>query len=423
MPEVIESAHELAPGVEPGTMLIQLMTPGVGSSGVYPTETLEAAAQDKVFPAGTLMFADHPGETEMLDRPERSIRDVAGVLLEDARMDTGALVARARTFSPWREVITEMRDAIGVSIRAKAELGPTDKASGKALVKRLTEGVSVDFVTRAGRGGSIREVYESARAATSGLVVVDTDAPAVRDGGGDGSVQEALTSARAKQLRDLLTNAVTGAWVRDHDEATRTVIFDVDDADGSSRGTFRQQYEVVDDTATSLLGLPEQVRVETIYVPVTPAGQSTTTESKEDTMPEEHTEVRESGTEVSEADRRVAALESERDTLRRELTEANAAADRAAAAQIVAEADHRFTALETRGLLADLPLTEAGRLDVETFTATVATEAAEAAAREGAGTVRGLGTRSVRREDSSELSEADFYTELAAISGRTVKEA
>ena len=118
-----------------GNMLIQLITPGVGSSGVYTDTVLEAAANTRVFPAGTLMFADHPTATESHDRPERSIRDVAGVLVEDARWDGGALVAEARAYAPWRTILTEMKDDIGVSIRA-------GQARHEAIGTRISDGPS-----------------------------------------------------------------------------------------------------------------------------------------------------------------------------------------------------------------------------------------------------------------------------------------
>lgn len=145
-----------------GGALIQLITPGVGSSGEYPAAVLEAAARDAVFPAGTLMFADHPTPAEEGERPERSIRDVAGVLTENARWDGTALVAEARLYGPWKDIIAEMADAIGVSIRATAEVAPAQEAGAPVVIGRLVEGLSVDFVTYPGRGGAIREIYESA---------------------------------------------------------------------------------------------------------------------------------------------------------------------------------------------------------------------------------------------------------------------
>lgn len=67
--------------------------------------------------------------------------------------------------------------------------------------------------------------------------------------------------------------------------------------------------------------------------------------------------------------------------------------DRATA--IVAERSNEhqvtFTALEQRGLLADLPLTEAGALDEAAFTTAVNEAATAALAARGAGSVSGFG--------------------------------
>ena len=48
-----------APLPAPGKLLIQLITPGWGSSGYYSAEVLEQAANDKVFAKGTQMHIDH----------------------------------------------------------------------------------------------------------------------------------------------------------------------------------------------------------------------------------------------------------------------------------------------------------------------------------------------------------------------------
>jgi hypothetical protein len=151
-----------------GRLRVQVITPGWGSSGYYPAGVLEAAGNAAVFPAGTQMYLDHPSWSEAQDRPERSVRDLAAVLTGPASWDEGlqALVAEAQVFAPYRDLITEMAPAIGVSIRANAvvEQGEAEGREG-TIVSELVEGVSVDFVTQAGRGGRILSVLESARPA------------------------------------------------------------------------------------------------------------------------------------------------------------------------------------------------------------------------------------------------------------------
>jgi hypothetical protein len=144
---------------------VQLISPGWGSSGYYSPKVLQEAATGRVFPAGTQCYLDHPGATEQMDRPERSVRDLAAVLTTDATWDGTALVAEARVFAPYQPLIAEMADVIGMSIRAAGdvELGEAEGRTGR-IVTRLAEGTSVDFVTRAGRGGRITQLLESARA-------------------------------------------------------------------------------------------------------------------------------------------------------------------------------------------------------------------------------------------------------------------
>lgn len=163
-------AEAATPAAGPGRLLIQVITPGWGSSGHYAPDVLEAAARDRVWPAGTHMYIDHPSESETYDRPERTVKDLAAVLTEDARWDAtanggaGALVAEARVFSQWRQPLADMAEAIGVSIRASAE-GETGEAEGRRgrIITRLLVGESVDFVTHAGRGGKVLQVLEGAR--------------------------------------------------------------------------------------------------------------------------------------------------------------------------------------------------------------------------------------------------------------------
>jgi len=151
---------------KPGRFLVQLIDPGWGTSGYYSPEVLEAAGKGQVFPAGTQMYLDHPTESEEYERPERSLRDLAAVLTENAYWDGSALVAEAAVFGAYREVLAEMKDAIGVSIRASAKVTEGGTAEGRRgrIIDELVEAQSVDFVTKAGRGGKVLQVLESARA-------------------------------------------------------------------------------------------------------------------------------------------------------------------------------------------------------------------------------------------------------------------
>lgn len=157
----ITEAGTLTPTGDGGTLRVRVIDAGRGSSGIYPAEALAEAARSKVFARGTLMYADHPGVEESYDRPERSIKDLAGVLATDAIYDpaTKALEADVQVFSHWAPIIREMGPHIGVSIRASAEV---DESSGVPTIRRITRAESVDFVTTAGRGGKVLSLGEAA---------------------------------------------------------------------------------------------------------------------------------------------------------------------------------------------------------------------------------------------------------------------
>ena len=355
-----------------GRMLVRLIDAGQGSSGYYPASTLQAAAESGVFGRGLHLYADHPGEAERLDRPERSIRDIAGVLTEDARYDddSQALVAEARVFGAWAPVIAEMHDVIGLSIRAAAEVsvGEHDGAP-TTIVDRITEAASVDFVTRAGRGGRVLSLLESARPA-----------------------REAMSS----DVEAALSRAIgDDSYVMDHDADNHTVIYQQDGK------TWRSSYEQHDDGRYALTGPPVEVRRVVTYQPIqnvpAPAGQTTTTqESREDTMPQiEEARLRqleEDAGRVQQLTESVTKLTTERDDALAAAQAARATVITAQAAAQVAESGHKFTRLEKRGMLLDLPVTEAGGLDVEAMKARISEAVAEAeeAARAVAG--RGFGS-------------------------------
>lgn len=379
-----------------GRRLMQLISPGWGSSGYYAANVLEQAAADIVIPAGTHMYADHPTEEEAAARPGRSIRDLVSVTTTDARVataedvaagaDKGALVAEVRISTPYRALIDDLGADLGVSIRGDATDITEGVAEGRTgrIIEGLANVQSVDWVTKAGRGGKVLQVLESARAHHRAIAR---------------GLQEATVNDTRDALGHLLDDAYAGdqtyTWIRDFDDST--VWFEVDGPNGS--GLYQQTY-TSSGGVVALSGDRTEVRVVTTYVPATrPDG--TTKESKEDTMPNiEESEL----ARLREADGRVTALEER-------ATAAEARADQAeqratVAEAAVAERDRRdragelitenadgvdFTALERTGLLAALPLTESGDLDEAAFTTTVTTHVAEKKKAAGAGTVRGLG--------------------------------
>lgn len=137
---------------------IKVIEAGQGSSAYYPDDVLRDYAS--VFQPGTHMYFDHPSKTEESDRPERSVRDLAGRLVSEAEYKDGALYADVE-FLPWAApVVDALHDMVGVSIRAYG----TVKESDDGPVLTAFQGVeSVDVVTKAGAGGMFVELLESAR--------------------------------------------------------------------------------------------------------------------------------------------------------------------------------------------------------------------------------------------------------------------
>lgn len=138
-----------------------------GSSAYYPATVLKR--DGSVFKAGTHTYFDHPTVTEAVERPERSVRDLAGRLVTDAEFDGDGLYAEMEVFPHYRDLVESMAGAIGLSIRAQGtvEYGEMAGRSGPILTA-FTEAESVDFVTAPGAGGKIVALLESARVLAEG---------------------------------------------------------------------------------------------------------------------------------------------------------------------------------------------------------------------------------------------------------------
>ena len=158
MHKLHESFSPEASSLGDGKYRIRIIVPGQGSSGIYTAENLAESAP--LFKAGTEMFIDHPTETEEWERPERSIRDYAGVFLEDATVgEDGALYTVCKVFSGVNELIKDKWEHIGVSINAWC----ADPISESGIVPPIAGVRSVDFVTTPGAGGAIIDLLESNR--------------------------------------------------------------------------------------------------------------------------------------------------------------------------------------------------------------------------------------------------------------------
>lgn len=415
MPKMVQETGRIteaavAKAKETGTLPVQLISPGQGSSGYYAPEVLEQAVADGLFAAGMHMYADHPTAEEAKARPVRSIKDLVSVSVTEGRIatdddvaswgaDPGAVVTEAEVVPAWRDLVgnPNFASAIGLSIRGDGELreGEVDGRRTK-IVESLVHVQSTDWVTRAGRGGRVLSLVESARA-NARAIQRGIDEATVND------TREALQTA----LRDAY-GAADNTWlyVRDFDDST--VWFEVEGSGaGDNAGVYGQDYTTADNGAVALTGTRTEVRVQTTFVPVTRPGSNTnTTESQEDnTMGMKQIEeaelsrLREDAGRVTALEERATTAERERDEARAErdtLRENEARRTRnERAGQIIEarakEAGVTYSPLEVRGLCADLPVAEDGSLDEAAFTTTVDEDAATRKAASGSGTVRGFG--------------------------------
>lgn len=393
MPQPIREAGQLlaqATGQAATRRTIQIITPGWGSSGHYSAAVLQEAATNRVIPAGTHMYFNHASASEAQDRPERDVRDIAAVLVEDARWDGHRLFADADILGPHAELIEALAPYIGVSISGSATEIVAGEAEGRQgrIVQGLAEVASIDFVTHAGRGGMV--LLESARPSV-------VNALATARGVGEASAND-TRDALSTVVRDTHGGEETYVWVRDFDDST--VWFEVESPDDT--GLYAQAF-TRDGTAVALTGERTEVRVVTTYVSVTRPDSTTTEESeRETTMPQiqieeaEHARLIDAAGRVTALEERATTAEAERDQLR--TTEA-ARARGVRAVELVrtnearVNASHTFSALEERGLCADLPLTAEGALDEAAFASLVTAAVTEAIAASTDGGAAGAGVR------------------------------
>lgn len=334
---------------EPGRYLLRIIDAGEGSTAFYPPAVLKQAAADRIFSLGTQMHLDHPTEAEERERPIRSMKDLAAVFIEDAYFneDAQALDVPIKVAAPYQPLIEDLWEYIGASIHAFIE---AEDKPGKPVAKRFVPDPrnTVDFVTKAGRGGRVLEVLESARGV------------------------EATSRDRREQLsiavKDAYQTEPNGyIWVRDFDESSLLVWFD----DNDDR-CWQQSYQVADDDlSVSLTGDAIEVRPVVQYVPVNPEGE--TESNKEANMPQ--IDEAKLAALTAAADR-VSTLEAqlaEKDTKiaeRDRALKARENADKARDALKVVEGFDKLPEAAQEKLLATLPtvpVNEAGDIDGEKF--------------------------------------------------------
>lgn len=155
---LVESTGTLSHGRN-GLFEIKLIGADIqGSSGYYPREVLERDGS-AAFPKNTKVYLDHPSLDEAENRPERSVRNIAGYLTEDAEMREDGLYGKVQFGRDYQTLIEDFAPILGMSIRAPGEIEESEDESG-IMVKNVTAIYShpmnsVDVVTVPGAQGAI----------------------------------------------------------------------------------------------------------------------------------------------------------------------------------------------------------------------------------------------------------------------------
>ena len=242
MTKLTEHGATLKPDPTGARIRVRVIDAGTGSSGIYPASTIEAAAP--LVKRGTPIYLDHPTVTESMERPERSVKDIAGYFETGGVYDveTKAIVAEASIIPHWREAVSAMAEHIGLSIRADGEV---QEAEGRRVITRLNSIESVDLVTKAGRGGKVLALLESARPQT---------------------LEESTHNTLRDRLDEEIRRSHGDAMAEDVDDTY--VFFRIWSGQGN-RDLYRQAYTATD-TTVSLTAEKQPVARSTVYTPVEP---------------------------------------------------------------------------------------------------------------------------------------------------------
>lgn len=350
---------------------VTIISPGQGSSGYYSPEVIAEAAP--LFEAGTHMYLDHATESERAERGVRSLDRLVGVLESAPTLNhNGALVADVKIMPAWRDFVKEAYPYIGVSISASGEIEESEQGR---VVKKLTAVESVDFVTKAGRGGKIDALLESAN----------------------------LTEATARD-KEAAIRAAAPSYVADYDDDYIYIEAEYEN------GYTRQPY-TWDGVKVTLTGSPEPVTRETIYHPHD-GGLEESEKRMSITLTEaEHKALTENAARVAELEAQIKALQDELKAEKAKAQEAQESAVKAQAAAIVEEAFQGITAPAGKARL--IEAVNIKKFDAEAFRTTVTEAAAEYAP---ASPVKGMGATGPETQSIAEAEKA-ILTNLGVTRG------
>lgn len=191
-----------------------------GSSGWYGRDVIGRDGPT-AWPIGTHLYVDHPKASDEIELPERSIRDIGAHITSTPVLESDGLYADIEVVPHHAAMVHSLRNIIGLSIRADgfAESGTRQGRTGP-VVTAITHGISVDLVTKAGAGGRIISLLESARA-TALTEAAEAIEPA--------TLVEPVEAASLREARNI------GAWLESRLHLNLTTL--ADDMYGDGRLT------------------------------------------------------------------------------------------------------------------------------------------------------------------------------------------
>lgn len=149
---------------ESGLIKGVIIAEGLSANNNY--YTLDALRNTGHLFEGKPIFVDHPSKTEQRDRPERSVRDIAGVI-RSTEMGYNKEGKNALRFTGYiSKAEPELRTKIAEGLVGDLSImafgtGKRDPKSGVFMVEAFTDAFSVDLVTFAAAGGEVETLFES----------------------------------------------------------------------------------------------------------------------------------------------------------------------------------------------------------------------------------------------------------------------
>lgn len=183
---------------------IKVISPGTGSSAHYSASVVEKMAP--LVKPGTLMFWNHQTSAQEAERPEGDLDHLAAIITKQGVWNENGpkgpgVYAEAKVMADYAQKVEERAPHIGLSIRAGGtSTGKT--VNGKPELKSIDHIESIDYVTKAGRGG-----MALVEAATYAGLLPEAARPAATQSTGDSMTPEQLKVLEAAGKLILLGEA------------------------------------------------------------------------------------------------------------------------------------------------------------------------------------------------------------------------